>query len=70
MKKALYVISEYLLLFGLAAFIGWVYEIVCVYVLYGEYGMVSVVKLSSPPVPYRTPCWAKAQLFLAKKRQI
>lgn len=50
MKKALYLISEYLLLFGLAAFIGWVYEIVCVYVLYGEYFDRGVLHLPMCPI--------------------
>ena len=50
MRKAVSFISEYLLLFGLAAFIGWVYEIACVYVLYREYFDRGVLHLPMCPI--------------------
>ena len=38
MKKNVFVfITEYLLLFGLASFIGWLYEIICVWVMFRTY---------------------------------
>ncbi|MCR4792250.1 MAG: putative ABC transporter permease [Lachnospiraceae bacterium] len=37
MKKAFFFITEYVLLFALASFIGWLYEITCVWVMFRTY---------------------------------
>ena len=50
MKKAFLVITEYLLLFMLAACIGWLYEIGCVYVMFHEYQDRGVLHLPMCPI--------------------
>ncbi len=50
MKKTYYFISRYLLLFGLAAFIGWLYEIGCVWVMFHTYYDRGVLHLPLCPI--------------------
>lgn len=50
MKKAYAFITQYLLLFILAAFIGWVYEIICVFALFGHYMDRGVLHLPLCPI--------------------
>ena len=50
MKKAFSAITEYLLLFMLAAFLGWLYEIGCVYVMFHHYQDRGVLHLPMCPI--------------------
>ena len=50
MKKALYKLTEYILIFLLAAFFGWLYEIACVYYMWGCYIDRGVLHLPLCPI--------------------
>lgn len=50
MSKILYKISEFVLLFIISSFVGWLYEISCVYVLYGTYYDRGVLHLPLCPI--------------------
>lgn len=49
-KKAYLFITEYILLFALASCIGWLYEMVCVWLLYGYYFDRGVLHLPMCPI--------------------
>ena len=49
-KKAYLFVTEYLLLFALASSIGWLYEMVCVWLLYGYYFDRGVLHLPMCPI--------------------
>ena len=49
-KKAYLFITEYILLFALASCIGWLYEMVCVWILYGYYFDRGVLHLPMCPI--------------------
>ena len=49
-KKAYLFVTEYLLLFALASCIGWLYEMVCVWLLYGYYFDRGVLHLPMCPI--------------------
>ncbi|MBP5489562.1 MAG: putative ABC transporter permease [Lachnospiraceae bacterium] len=49
-KKTYYGLTKYLLLFMAAAFVGWVYEIVCVYFTLGRYVDRGVLHLPMCPI--------------------
>ena len=49
-KKAYYGLTKYLLLFMAAAFIGWLYEIICVYITLGYYSDRGVLHLPMCPI--------------------
>ena len=49
-KKAYLFITEYILLFALASCIGWLYEMVCVWLLYGYYFDRGVLPLPLCPI--------------------
>lgn len=48
--KSLTDITKYMLMFLLASFIGWVYEIVCVYVVFGKYFDRGVLHIPCCPI--------------------
>ena len=50
MNKAYYAITKYLLMFFLSSFIGWVYEIICVYVLFHCYMDRGVLHIPCCPI--------------------
>ena len=50
MKKTCYFVTRYLLLFGLASFIGWLYEIGCVWVMFHTYYDRGVLHLPLCPI--------------------
>ena len=50
MTKNLRDITKYLLMFLLSSFIGWVYEIICVYVVFGRYFDRGVLHISCCPI--------------------
>ncbi|MBO4610453.1 MAG: putative ABC transporter permease [Lachnospiraceae bacterium] len=49
-KKAYLFVTEYLLFFALASCIGWLYEMVCVWLLYGYYFDRGVLHLPMCPI--------------------
>ena len=49
-KKAYLFITEYLLLFSLASCIGWLYEMACVFIIYGYYFDRGVLHLPMCPI--------------------
>ena len=49
-KKAYLFITEYILLFALASCIGWLYEMICVWILYGYYFDRGVLHLPMCPI--------------------
>lgn len=50
MKKWYYRITEYLLMFMMASFIGWLYEVACVYVVLGKFINRGVLHLPFCPI--------------------
>ncbi len=50
MTKNLRDITKYLLMFLLSSFIGWVYEIICVYVVFGRYFDRGVLHIPCCPI--------------------
>ena len=49
-EKIWYSLTEYLLMFFLASFIGWLYEIICVYVVFGKYLDRGVLHIPCCPI--------------------
>ena len=48
--KQFYSITKYILLFFLASFMGWLYEVACVYVMFGVYVDRGVLHLPACPI--------------------
>ena len=49
-EKSLHSITKYMLMFLLASFIGWLYEIICVYVVFGKYFDRGVLHIPCCPI--------------------
>ncbi len=50
MKKFCYLFTKFFLLFFLASFMGWLYEVACVYVMFGIYVDRGVLHLPACPI--------------------
>ena len=48
--KQFYSVTKYILLFFLASFMGWLYEVICVYVMFGVYVDRGVLHLPACPI--------------------
>lgn len=50
MKKYYYSFAEYVLMFLFASLVGWIYEIICVYIVYGRYYDRGILHLPICPI--------------------
>ena len=49
-KKILLFFLKYLLIFGLASFIGWLYEMICVRIIYGQFYDRGILRIPICPI--------------------